>query len=307
MILTLNLYFFAKKASKLLLKSKNAVILALDFDIATEHYMKKYRGLCILLGALMLSFSGLAVPLSIQGTYQGKNLYVQNPEDPDGFGFCATKVTVNGDIMPGGVAQSAFEIDFSFFNVEIGEPVFIVIEHNDGCVPKILNKEVLLPRSTFNTVSISCSSAGKLTWCTTNEQGKLPFQIEQYRWNKWVKIGEVDGKGTSGQNCYEFEVDAHSGENTVRVVQIDHSGTKRTSKEVKFKSSVPIVEKNPVKVRDVINFTANGKPIETKYEIFDAYGNIVKKGVGSSVPCSNLVKGAYFLNFDNKTEKFFKS
>ena len=145
-----------------------------------------------------------------------------------------------------------------------------------------------------------------LTWKTTNEQGKLPFIIEQYRWNKWVKIGEVQGKGTPGTNSYEFLVAPHSGENTVRVVQIDHSGAKRNSKDVKFTSSVPIVIKNPVKVKDQINFTASGKPIETKYEIYDAYGNIVKKGIGSSVPCSNLLKGAYYINFDNKTEKFFK-
>ena len=63
--------------------------------------------------------------------------------DDDGFGYCATKVTVNGDIMPGGTSMGAFEIDFSIFNIAIGEPVFIVIEHNDGCKPKILNPEVL--------------------------------------------------------------------------------------------------------------------------------------------------------------------
>jgi hypothetical protein len=249
----------------------------------------------------------LAVPLSIEGTYQGKNLYVQNPDDPEGFGFCATKVTVNGDIMPGGTSNSAFEIDFSLFSIAIGEPVFIVIEHNDGCTPKVLNKEVLLPKSTFTISSINCAPDGKLKWSTTGEQGKLPYQIEQYRWNKWVKVGEVQGKGTSGANAYEFEVDSHSGENTVRVVQIDHSGQKRTSTEVKYKTSIASVEKNPVKVKDIINFTAGGKSIETKYEIYDAYGNIVKKGVGSSVPCGNLVKGAYYINFDNKTEKFFKS
>ena len=244
--------------------------------------------------------------LSIEGSYQGKNLYVQNPEDGDGFGFCATKVTVNGDVMPGGCSSNAFEIDFSLFNIEIGEPVFIVIEHSEGCKPKILNPEVLLPRSTFNTTDIKVSSGGMLSWSTTNEHGKLPYYIEQYRWNKWVQVGEVQGKGTSGTNTYEFQVAPHSGENTIRVVQVDHSGAKRTSKEVKFTSTVPTVEKNPVKVKDVINFTANGKPAETKYEIFDAYGNIVKKGVGTSVPCGNLLKGAYFINFDNKTEKFFK-
>lgn len=262
----------------------------------------------ILLLSIFSAFSGFVshAALSIEGSYQGKNLYVQNPEDGDGFGFCATKVTVNGDVMPGGCSSNAFEIDFSLFNIEIGEPVFIVIEHSDGCKPTILNPEVLLPKSTFNTESISISPSGALTWKTSNERGKLPFFVEQYRWNKWVQVGEVQGKGTTGTNSYEFQVAPHSGENTVRVVQVDHSGTKRSSKEVKFTSTVPTIEKNPVKVKDVINFTAGGKAIETKYEIYDAYGNIVKKGVGTSVPCGNLLKGAYYINFDNKTEKFFK-
>lgn len=245
--------------------------------------------------------------LSIEGTYQGKNLYVQNPMDDEGFGYCATKVTVNGDIMPGGTNTGAFEIDFSIFNIAIGEPVFIVIEHNDGCKPKILNPEVLLPRSTFNVVNIDVTPAGKLTWSTTDEQGKLPYVIEQYRWNKWVTVGEVQGKGTPGKNSYEFQITPHSGENTVRVVQVDHSGTKRTSKEVKFTSTLPAVVKSPAKVKDIINFTADGKAVETRYEIYDAYGNIVKKGVGSSVNCENLLRGVYYINFDNVNEKFIKN
>lgn len=245
--------------------------------------------------------------LSVEGTYQGKNLYVQNPMDDEGFGYCATKVTVNGDIMPGGTSMGAFEIDFSQFNIEIGEPVFIVIEHNDGCKPKILNPEVLLPRSTFVVVNMNISPAGKLTWTTKSEQGKLPFIIEQYRWNKWVTVGEVQGKGSGQENSYEFAVTPHSGENTVRIVQVDHSGTKRPSKEVKFMSSTPKVVKTPAKVKDLIKFEANAAAVETRYEIYDAYGNIVKKGVGSSVNCANLLRGVYYINFDNVNEKFIKN
>lgn len=260
----------------------------------------------LLFGIISSSFS-FGASLSIEGTYQGKNLYVQNPMDDDGFGYCATKVTVNGDVMPGGTNMGAFEIDFANFNIAIGEPVFIVIDHNDGCKPKILNPEVLLPRSTFVVTNIAVTTGGKLTWTTTGEQGKIPYVVEQYRWNKWVTVGEVQGKGTQGSNSYEFQITPHSGENTIRVVQVDHSGAKRTSKEVKFTSTVAVVTKSPVKVKDVINFTANGQPVETRYEIYDAYGNIVKKGVGSSVNCSNLLSGAYYINFDNVNEKFIKN
>lgn len=244
--------------------------------------------------------------LSIGGTYQGKNLYVQNPIDDEGFGYCATKVTVNGDIMPGGTGSGAFEIDFGIFNIGLGEPVFIVIEHHDGCKPKILNPEVLLPRSTFNVLTMNITDDEKLKWDTNNENGKLPFIVEQYRWNKWVAVGEVDGLGTSGTNKYEFKITPHSGENIFRVVQIDHSGEKRASEQIKFKSSLPPVVKSPAIVKDIIQFSVNEKPVETRYEIYDAYGNIVKKGVGSSVNCSNLLKGVYYINFDNINEKFVK-
>jgi len=244
--------------------------------------------------------------LSIEGSYQGKNLYVQNPEDEDGFGFCATKVTINGDVMPGGVSRSAFEIDFSLFNINVGDPVFIVIEHNNGCTPKILNPEVLLPRSTFQVTEMTISDDGLLKWKTTSEQGKLPYIIEQYRWNKWVSAGEVDGVGTPTENSYEYKIIPHSGENKIRVVQVDNSGTKKKSDEQTFTSSLTMVEMAPKKVKSEIKFTTNGAAIETKYEIYDAYGNIVKKGYASSVNCENLRKGAYYINFDNKNEKFIK-
>jgi hypothetical protein len=265
--------------------------------------MKK---LVLLILILCVNLVAMAA-LSVDGTYQGKNLYVQNPMDDEGFGYCATKVTVNGDIMPGGTSVGAFEIDFSLFNIEIGEPVFIVIEHNDGCKPKVLNPEVLLPRSTYSIVTMDITVGGKLTFKTKGEQGKLPFFVEQYRWNKWVVVGEVLGKGNGQENSYEFSLTPHSGENTVRIVQIDHSGTKRPSEEVKFVSSSSVVTKTPAKVKNEIKFIADGNAIETRYEIYDAYGNIVKKGVGSSVNCSNLLRGVYYINFDNVNEKFIKN
>ena len=245
--------------------------------------------------------------LSFEGHYQGKSLFVQNPEDEDGFGFCVTKVTVNGNPIIESVQKAAFEIGFEDMGLKMGDPVFIVLEHGTGCTPKVLNPEVLLPKSTFEIQSMTVSQAGDLEWKTTKEAGKLRFVVEQYRWSKWVVVGEVDGKGTPELNEYAFKVTPHSGVNKVRVIQIDHSGKKRVSEAVTFTNS-SIKEPNffPKKVKDVIQFTAQGVTIETRYEIFDAYGNIVKKGIASEVDCSNLRKGAYYINYDNKSEKFIK-
>ena len=46
--------------------------------------------------------------------------------------------------------------------------------------------------------------------------------------------------------------------------------------------------------------------VKTKYEIYDAYGNLLKTGFSSSVDCHNIVSGVYFINYDNKSEKFIK-
>ena len=266
--------------------------------------MKKYL---LLFCSAVLTTVGFAATLSIEGSYQGKNLYIQNPMDEDGFGYCATKVLVNGDVMPGGTSLAAFEVDFAQFNVAVGDPVFIVIEHNDGCKPKIINPEVLLPKSTFNIEKIAVSNTGRMAWTSSNEKGKLPYVVEQYRWNKWVAVGEVQGRGLESLNKYEFEVNPHSGENILRVGQYDHSGRGRYSQEVKFNSSVLEVSKRPSIVKEKIEFYANALPVETRYEIYDAYGNIVKKGVGSLVNCTNLVKGVYYINYDNVNEKFIKN
>ena len=245
--------------------------------------------------------------LSLEGHYQGKSLFVENPLDEDGFGFCVTRVTVNGVPITESVQTSAFKISFEDFDLKIGDPVFIILEHGSGCKPRVLNPEVLLPKSTFEIKSMTCNENGNLKWETTGESGKLTFVVEQFRWDKWVAVGEVAGKGSSGINKYSIKISPHSGENKLRVTQRDNSGRKRESDPVMFtNTSIQSPTFYPKRVKDVIKFSSNGKSIETRYEIFDAYGSIVKKGVASEVDCSALNKGAYYINYDNKSEKFIK-
>ena len=146
-----------------------------------------------------------------EGHYQGKNLYVQNPFSGSGVGFCVIAVYVNGDVTTDQVNSSAFEIDFSNLSLSIGSPVIVKIQHKLDCLPKVLNPEVLLPRSTFETLSIEITDDQILKWSTSNEQGKLTYIIEQYRWSKWVKVGEVDGVGETSDQQYDFILDAMSG------------------------------------------------------------------------------------------------
>jgi hypothetical protein len=262
----------------------------------------RHKKLTAVITSGIISFSAFAGNIILEGNYQGKNLYVQNPFAGSGVGFCAIKVEVNGQVTTDEINSSAFEIDFTNLQLKIGDKVSVKIEHKDDCKPKVLNPEVLKPKSTYEVTSMSASPDGTVKWTTTGEQGKLPFIIEQFRWNKWVKVGEVDGNGTPGANNYSFKVPTHFGENQVRLKQVDYTSQPRYSKPTKFQASSSEVTCPTLKVNKQLDFVGG----ETMYEIYDKFGNIVKKGFGANVDVTNLAVDVYYLNYDNKTTEFMR-
>ena len=267
--------------------------------------MKKILFAIISLLVSTAGFSGGVIVL--EGNYQGKNLYVQNPFAGSGVGFCVEQVIVNGNVTTDEISSSAFEIDFrSIVGLKLGDKVEVKINHKDDCKPKVLNPEVLKPRSTFEVTTMIVDKDLTLKWGAKGETGKLTYTIEQYRWNKWVKVGEVEGMGTPSENSYSFKVAPHSGKNQYRLKQVDYTGQPRISKTTDFMSASPEISFSPAKVSKEITFTAGSTPTETMFEIYDQFGNIVKRGFASVVDASNLPKGAYYLNYDNKMGEFIK-
>lgn len=260
--------------------------------------MRKYSILIALFFIQLISFAGI---IEINGTYQGKNIYVMNPFSPSGIGFCVYEVTVNGRTTTDEINSSAFEVDFSSMQLKLGEEINLKIKHKENCIPRVLNAEVLKPKSTFIVKVINVTKDGVISWTTQEEDGKLPFIIEQFRWNKWVKVTDTIGNGTSGVNKYTAKVNLHSGENRFRVKQVDHSNIPRYSSEALLKTIKPEVVLASRKVTKEITFSH-----ETMYELYDYYGNLIKKGKGKSFSISSLKKGKYFLNFDNKLEEITK-
>jgi len=244
--------------------------------------------------------------LSIDGYYQGINIFVSNPYQSDGFGFCISKVLVNGNILPATIQNEHFQIDLSLFGLTKGEDVFVELEHYEGCTPRFINPEALLPTSTFTLISLLANETGVINWTTKNENGRLPFHVEQYKWGKWVSAGEIQGRGTPGTNTYQLTITPCSGNNKIRIMQLDNTQQKRFSKETSFNSQTKKVIKTPAKVKDFIYFSTDAKPERTKYELYDAFGNLLKKGFDSQIDCKQLLNGIYFINFDNSSEKFIK-
>lgn len=251
---------------------------------------------------LFASFSVFASgEIVLKGVYQGKNIYVMNPFASSGVGFCVFEVTVNGQLTTDEINSSAFEVDLTVFQFSKGDKLIIIIKHKDGCLPKVINPEVLKPQSTYTAAGMKIDKEGVLTWTTTGESGSLPFVVEQFRWNKWVKVGSVEGKGSANTNTYSMTVYPHSGNNRFRIKQVDYTRKPRYSKEIRYRSMLPPVTFEPAKPSTEIVFSR-----ETMYEIYDYYGNLVEKGNAARVDISKLAKGDYFLNYGTKTETFKK-
>lgn len=254
-----------------------------------------------LASAFVLNTFVNSATLVVEGKYQNKNVFVQNAIGNSGVGFCAQEIKVNGKLTTDETNSSAFEIDLASLQLKYGEAVTIEIIHKDGCTPKVLNMDDLKPKPTFEVLTINVSPAGILKWTTKNESGSLPYIIEQFKWNKWIPIGEVNGIGTGDNHDYSFKVAMHSGDNKYRVKQKGLNSSTKVSPEAIAKSTVDKPSFALLKGGSGVDFTA-----ETGFEVFDAYGVVVKKGFGKQINIDNLPRGNYYLCYDNIVTEFKK-
>ncbi len=254
---------------------------------------------CILL--VLASFSLNAGTMVLEGKYQGKNLYVVNSVSASGVGYCVFEVLVNGQVSSDEWNSPAFEVDLGIYGLILGDDVVITIKYKEGCLPKVINSGVLEPQPTFNVTDIKISDSGMFTWQTSGETGTLPFVIQQFKWNKWVNVGEVMGKGVPGTNSYTYQTAEVSGNNKFRVIQKDGNGEVKSSTSVEYSSSMTPISVTYDKKGRTIDFSR-----ETNYELYNVYGQIVKRGFGAKADLKDLPKNDYYISFDNNTEKFYR-
>lgn len=238
-----------------------------------------------------LCFNASAEVYVLEGVYQGKDIYVQNPFSSEGVGFCIFEVTVNGEVTSDEINSSAFAVDLAMYEFDLGDEVIITIRSKSDCEPKIINPDDISPKSSCEIKDVKLNDQNQLTWTSSGENGKLPFIVEQFKWNKWVQVGSVLGKGAD-QNEYALDVKLPSGSNRIRIKQKDYSG-ERVASELEVEVSKPEVYLLTDKMKNFIDFTD-----KTHFELFNEYGVLVLSGYKSSVDISHLEKGNYYLNFE---------
>lgn len=242
--------------------------------------------------------SSLGGEIVIAGTYQGKNLYVQNPFTGNLQDFCTVDVFVNQTKAAINLNASAFEIDLSF--LQPNDEVHVKIVHKDDCKPKILNPTVIKSVSNFHFVSLNVDD-NFISWTTKGEKQNGKLYVEQFWHSSWVLVSEVDSKGGLGINSYKVPEKHHSGSNKYRTKFKDAAGQVFYSKTVEFTSKKEPVTFSPQKVTDKIILSHH-----THYEVLDEEGNALLKGSGMYISVASLKPGNYLLNVDNRTEKFSK-
>jgi hypothetical protein len=254
--------------------------------------MRTFTTLILLLFASPL-FAGVFV---MNGIYQGSDIYVKNPFASDGVGFCVYEVHVNGEVSSDEVNSSAFAIDLSLWDLLIGDPVVITIMSKDDCEPKVINPQSIAPKSTYELVK-GFHIEDKLHWSTEGELGSLPFIVEQFKWNKWVEVGLVVGKGTKEAQDYNVKVPMHFGENQYRLKQIDSSGPHYSAKIV-CTSEIPPVKLKSERVTDKVEFSGF-----TAFELYNEYGELILENQGASFGITTLPNGKYYLNYADQFGK----
>ena len=172
------------------------------------------------------------------------------------------------------------------------------VADNGGSEASLKKEKVV---STFEILSLNISKDGLVSWTAKNETGSLPFYVEQYIFDKWIKVGEIGGIGTPIPNSYSVPVTFHSGENKYRVRQKGYDKISRFSDAISFYSKKDAVIYNVTNHNQTIEFSS-----DTYYIIYDPFGVIEKQGNGNSVDISDFKKGYYCLIYDNKLGGFEK-
>ncbi len=93
----------------------------------------------LLVGILIMGLASKSQVITLEGNYCGKDIYIQNPFDGTGNGFCVDSVLLNGKRTPDEIHASAFVI--SLAHLQEGDKVILQIYHKGDCRPKVLHTD----------------------------------------------------------------------------------------------------------------------------------------------------------------------
>jgi len=238
--------------------------------------------------------------LSIMGFYNGENPIIVNPFYHERFSI--EKIEVNSKPWMGDVLSSTIELDLSNLNIKVGDFISLVIYYNNELPkPYVYNINSLQQLSSFNFINPNVDKKlKKVTWKVNNVHGQCYFEVEQYRWDRWVKIAEVKPSDSISYHTYAVEFSPYNGKNLLRIAYVTPFQTRIYSNYIKYTAkSLPV---SIVKITSTdIKFSST-----TFYQIHNEEGKLVRQGTSDKVNIADLPNGQYFLSYDNQVADFKK-
>ncbi|BDC99493.1 hypothetical protein [Persicobacter psychrovividus] len=234
--------------------------------------------------------------LQVKGLYQGRNVYVQNPQIPNDR-FATQAVFLNGQKVLGELTSSTFTVDLSHLQKE--DSVNVVIQYLGGQPPKVVNPQVLRAKVKFDFAYISLEN-DVLRWAVHGYGNNGVFIVQQYKNKQWEIVGSRSGEKIMDEK-YDFPVSLTKGTNRFRVRFLTAEGKSFYSQVVSKDNFDNPIEIFPARVSTKLYLN---RPVT--YDVEDAFGNLVKSGQGKEVDMSAAETGLYYLIVGDQRKKFFK-
>ena len=260
--------------------------------------MRKFFSLFILLG-FFFAAQAQKDSLILEGKYYESNVYFFNPSIQDSFSVYM--LVVNEDTITEDLNSNAIEVDLEMWNLQPEADVRIII-YFDSLYPAFaVNPEALYSPTKFK-FSKPRARKDVLSWRVYGDVSDYPIEVQQYRWNSWRVVAEVDPLDTTRNNMYSIPLKPHSGENMYRLKTTNLQDEAVYSKIERYRApNNPEIFIKEYKVKLELEFSR-----ETEFEIFDDKGIKVMEGKDRYVDISKLKDGEYWVNYDNKSEKIKK-
>jgi hypothetical protein len=254
-------------------------------------------------GVLIIFLAVLALPLKAQllisGIYGGQPILFSSTGINDS---CKRIIVINNTQLPDTFGDTGY-LDPSQLRINKGDSITIKITSTCSAIhTSLLNTYPHYHHYTgLKPAIVSADTSGKIAWLHDPYHDSAYYTVQVFRWNKWVTLNKINADTSNGLNKYETKINLHSGENKI---QVNYWSPKKNYPV----SSALIYIQTPEK--EICNYLKSPKDTiyfeqETSYEIYDQYGELIKRGTGKFIDISDLKRQMfYYINYDNQMKIF---
>ncbi|HTL83034.1 MAG TPA: hypothetical protein VL651_15080 [Bacteroidia bacterium] len=144
---------------------------------------------------------------------------------------------------------------------------------------------------------ISIDSTGKIT-IQLHKQTLGEIYLQEYKWNKWVTFDSLRRNAEEDDTVFYKQARFTYSDIQIRLKAPGMKGSNVAKVQYFYPDSCSQFDG---KCRSgKIGFRC-----EQDWQIYDQFGNMVKKGHSKTIDVSDLPKGGYFILYSNKMSEFF--